>query len=95
MNKWIRVEDELPPLSYVESDNPDDPYECYPVLVFSNEIPGIYCIAYLQKEQDKEAWDFGELSWQIYIPGINGGDIIDRALDEFDYWMPLPQMPNE
>src|SRR5690349_18556236 len=90
--EWISIKDRLPPLSYLESDNEEDPYECYPVLVYSEEQPGICCVAYLVKEQDEDKWSYGDLSWELYIPS-NGGDIIERDLETFTKWMPLPEPP--
>jgi hypothetical protein len=92
--EWISVKEKLPPISYLESDNEDDQYECYPVLVFSEEAPGIYCVAYLVQNQDEDNWNLGDLSWQLYIPG-SGGDIIDRDLEVFSLWMTLPDLPKE
>lgn len=94
MNEWIKCSDKLPELSYFESDNTDDPYECFPVLVYSQEEPGIYCVAYLQQEQDEAKLSFGDLSWQLYLPG-NGGEIVDRDLETFTHWMPLPSSPEK
>jgi len=90
--RWIKLKDQLPKVSYLESDIEDDPYESYPVLVFSKERPGIICVAHLVMEQDENNWSCGELSWELYIPGA-GGEIIERNLEQFDYWMELPAMP--
>ncbi len=89
--EWISVKDELPKLSYLESDNADDPYECYPVFVKSDER-NVFCVAYLVREQDHDKWDFGEISWELYIPG-NGGDILHRDFETFTHWMELPEGP--
>jgi len=93
-NEWIKCSDRLPKISYIESDNEDDPYECYPVLVYSVEKPGIFCVAYLEQNQDEDDWNFEDLFWQLYIPG-EGRDIINSDLKTFDYWMPLPSPPKE
>lgn len=92
MNNWINIKDQLPSVSYLETNNEEDPYECYPVLVYAEEAPGIYCVAYLVQEQDENNWNFGELSWELYIPG-SGGDIIGRSLENFTKWIPLPKIP--
>lgn len=91
---WFSTKEKNPPISYLESDNFDDPYECYPVLVYSNESPGIYCIAALCKNQNEGDWDFGRLFWQLYIPG-SGGDIIDRSFEIFSHWMKIPSQPSD
>lgn len=39
--EWVSLKDKLPPISYLESDNADDPYESYPVLVGSEEGPDV------------------------------------------------------
>ena len=90
---WISVKDKLPKISYLESYNENDPYEDYPVLVKSDENY-VFCVAYLVKEQDPNDWNFGELSWELYIPG-NGGDIIYRDFEEFTHWMELPESPED
>jgi len=92
MNQWISVKENPPQVSYLESNNEDDPYECYPVLVFSPERPGIFCVASLVKEQDENDWNYEELSWELYIPG-NGGNIEEVDFDVFTHWMPLPEPP--
>lgn len=89
--EWISVNERLPPISYLESDNEDDPHEAYPVLVFSDEEPGIFSVAYLVKEQNEDRWNFGDLSWEIYIP--NGGGVDEVDFDVFSHWMPLPKPP--
>lgn len=91
---WISIKDKKPPISYLGSDNAEDLYECHPVLVLSKEEPGIYCVAYLVKNQNENHWNFGKLSWEFYIPG-QGGDIIERDFDTFTHWMPLPEPPKE
>jgi len=92
MMEWISIEDRMPSISFPESDNVNDPYESCPVLVYSSESPGIQCVAYLVKEQDENDLNFGDLSWELYIPG-NGGDIVYKDLDIFSHWMPLPEPP--
>jgi hypothetical protein len=90
--KWFKLEEKLPPISYVESDNENDPYESYPVMVFSKESPGIQCVAHLVKEQDENDWNFGRLSWELYIPG-EGGHIVNADLETFSHWRKLPKNP--
>ena len=93
---WISVNDCLPKLSYQESDDATDPYEAFPVLVFNKVKDDEYefCVAYLVQNQDKESWNYGEFSWELYVPG-NGGTILTRDIEEFTHWMPLPKEPNE
>ena len=90
--QWISVKNNLPSLSYVESDDGDDPYECLPVLVFSSEKPGICCVAYLEMNQDEDDWNFQELTWKVYVPGDNM-TIEDIKFEKFTHWMPLPEPP--
>lgn len=90
--EWINVEDRLPKLSYVESDNQDDPYESYPILVYSPESPGIMCVASLIQEQNEKKWSFGEYRWEVYIPG-GGGSIDEVDFETFTHWIPLPEPP--
>lgn len=90
--KWFKLEEKLPTVSYLESDNENDPYEGHPVLVFSKESPGIQCVAYLVKEQDENDWNFGLLSWELYVPG-EGGDIVHKDLETFSHWRKLPKNP--
>lgn len=90
--KWIRVEEQLPELSYEESDDYDHPYESYPVLVFCPERPGIQCVAYLVQDQDEESWNYGDLSWELYVPG-DGRNILEVEFSVFTHWMPLPHPP--
>lgn len=91
--KWISVETELPPISFLESDEEDDPYECHPVLVYSDENPGIMCVAYLEKDQDKDSWNYGDLSWSVYMPGGNLESGLEKEV--FTHWMPLPNPPSK
>jgi len=67
MSEWISVKERLPKISYLESDNVEDPYECYPILVFCPEKPGIFCVAHLIKNQDENDWNYDELSWEFFI----------------------------
>jgi len=92
MTKWIRCLDKLPKISYLESDNVDDPYESYDVLLLSKE--GDYCVGYLVKEQDENKWKYGDLSWEMHIPG-EGGKIEHLDFDVFTHWMPLPETHKE
>jgi len=94
MSEWISVKERLPKISYLESDNVEDPYECYPILVFCPEKPGIFCVAHLIKNQDENDWNYDELSWELYIPG-NGGSIIEVDFDFFTHWMLLPTTPED
>lgn len=87
---WIRVKEKLPKISYLESDNADDPYESYPVLLYSPEK--CCCVGYLVKNQDEGRWDYGELSWEAYIPDVSA--IHDLDFDTFTHWMPLPNRPD-
>jgi hypothetical protein len=90
--KWISLKDDLPKLSYSARDNEDNPYECYPVLLYCPEQPGIQCVGYLVREEDKTKFDYGDLAWEVYVPG-NAGNILDIDFDVFSHWTPLPTPP--
>ncbi len=89
---WISVKDRLPPLSYVESDNVDDAYEGIHFLLFTKE--DVCVVGYLVQNQDKDDWNFGEYTWEIYIP-CAGGLIEELDFDKVTYWMPLPKPPKK
>lgn len=86
--EWISLKDTLPP--YVDVDNYGD---WFPVLVFSREKPGNCCVAYLCKICNEEDFNYGELSWNIYVPGENGDVLMGIYFTEFTHWMPLPPPP--
>lgn len=93
--EWKRVKDELPKISYLESDDYEECYRSFPVLVWYEEMnneEGIYCVAYLIKNQNENSWNFEQLSWELYVPS-GGGDILRVGLSEFTHWMPLPNKP--
>lgn len=90
--EWVDCKERLPPLSFIESDNADDPYEGHDVLVYSDEDLGICCVACLRKNQNEDSWNYGDLFWQVYIPGA--GTLTDVDFEVFTKWMPLPQLPN-
>lgn len=92
--EWISVKDQLPPVSFIESDDENVPYECHYFLVFSDEKPGIMCVASLMQIQDPEHWNEGDFYWDLYIPKC-GGNTIERDFDCFTHWMHLPQPPKE
>ena len=88
--EWIKCSDRMPELSYVESDNEDDPYECHPILLYCPQK--CMCVGYLEMNQDEESWNFKELFWSTYLPN---GNIYDLDFDKFTHWMPLPELPCE
>lgn len=92
--KWNKLTDKLPPISGLFSDEDDyDEEKNYPVLVFSPQDSGIQCVACLVQEQDEMKWNFGDLSWELYIPG-DGFNIIYRDLEDFTHWIELPTNPS-
>lgn len=94
MSDWIKVSDRIPQISYLESDNADDPYGCFPVLVFVPEKPGIMCVAHIEQNQDENSWNFGEYHWQVYVPG-EPGDICGMDFEVVTHWMALPKAPEK
>jgi len=88
MTQWIKCSDRLPEISYLESDNQDGPYKCNPVLCFSPERPGVFCVGYLLKKNKKKR----KFSWEFYIPS---GDISQGCFEEITHWMPLPNPPED
>ena len=91
MSEWIDCKKELPQVSYLESDNEDDPYEAYNVLLLGKFEKDIF-VGYLVKEQDEDSWNVGDLSWETYIP-TEGGSIENIDFDQVTHWMPLPNLP--
>lgn len=86
--EWISVKEKLPPISYVESDDEDHPYEGIHFLLYSTQK--CMCVGYLVKDQDEKSWNHGDLSWEVYIPNEH---IEDVDFEKFTHWMPLPKPP--
>lgn len=86
---WTKCSEKLPEISYIESDNEDDPYIGIYYLLYSPQ--NCMCVGYLTMNQEEHSFNFKELSWEIYSPD---GTIIDIDFESFTHWMPLPEPPN-
>ena len=93
MSEWIKCTDQLPPLSFCDSDNPNDYYGPIPVIVWAPYPWSYSCVACLCKDNDEDSNNFGEYYWDIYIPFSEHTDEID--FDTFTLWMPLNKPPGD
>lgn len=88
--EWISVSEKLPPLSFVESDDAEDPYESNMILLYiSNDRGSEHSEILVGIYEEEDLSPFPNIpSWASY----NGGSWHD--LETYPtHWMPLPAPP--
>lgn len=87
--KWVKCSDQLPPFSFIESDDITQPYESHPVLVISeySNHKSILVACRMWNEENEE-------TWEQYVDGENG-DWVLMGHCKITAWMPLPKPPED